>query len=335
MLALGAGLSLGCAVNLDPDTPLLPRVRASNQLTGCMPAAEHVEKLEGRLGELTLADGRELLVASAASVDGLTMTTGLVLGNDETCLADAEPLPTRPLLDTSTLHTSAVGRPLAGLTTDTSYLFFAADRPDGFTNDGFGIARWDADAGRFVAVTLLWTADRPSYGSAAVVDGDYVYVFGGLAARFLAADAYLARAPLARITEPAAYEYWAGGGAYSPNADDAAPLVEAGTSPSVAWNAEHGRFILAYSSPLATDVTVRSGLGVSGPWSLPVTLGRCELPAIDADAFCGDVTLLPLLAQGGGITLAQSVGSFARAPGATPADYSTKLIRAAWPSALP
>jgi len=99
--------------------------------------------------------------------------------------------------------------------------------------------------------------------------------------------------------------------------------------------AEHGRWLLLYSAPLSKEVTVRSALGVSGPWSLPVTLGRCDLPTIDPGSFCSDVTLVPSLAARDALALTQGVGSLARAPAASATDYATRLIRVLWPSALP
>ncbi len=327
----------GCAVNLDPDPPRAGVPDDAPTLDGCLPLTDRVESLAGRLELMQLVDGSPLAIAASARFDGKDVTSGFTLGDSGAgdCLTGLTPLPARPLLDISSLGKSLVARPLGGVTTDAAYLYFAAENGLDLQTLGYGVARFEPDEQRFVGVRLLWTSDRPSYGSAAVVDGDFVYVFGGLAARFLAADAYVARAPLAGLTEPAAYEYWSGGGAFSPNADEAMPLVEAGTSPSVAYDVEHARWLMAYATPLGTELTVRSGLGVTGPWSLPVTLGGCDLPSVDDGAFCGDLTLVPLLAARGEIALTQAVGSFGRPEGATASDYWTRLVKAAWPAGLP
>ena len=332
LLALSA---FGCAVNLDPDPPR-PRVSSNiAQLPGCQPLADRVDSVEGRLDLIQLSDGRPLALAAQARFDGQVRSAAFTFRDGpafETCLSSGEPLPARPLIDTSELPGRVSASPLASVTTDQTYLYFAASDQTSFAAAGFGVARWDPAAERFVAVGFLWTADRPPYGSSAIVEGDYVYVFGGLAARFLAADAYVARAPLASLTEPSAYEYWTGGGDWSQNADAALPLVEAGTAPSVSWDAAHSRWLMAYTTPLASEVTVRSGLGVTGPWSAPVTLGRCDLPSDDTGAFCGDVVLVPALTSEGGIVATQATGTFGRVEGA---DYGTRLIGAAWPGELP
>ncbi len=160
-------------------------------------------------------------------------------------------------------------------------------------------------------------------------------MFGGLNARFLSADVYLARVPSAQIAEPSAYEYWQGGGNYGSDPDSALPVVEGGASPSVAWDAARQRWLMLYASPLASDVTVRSGLDVSGPWSAPYTLGACDLPASDPSSFCGDLAIVPELATDGGIAFSQAVATFARPARATDQDFWTRLVRTPWPSALP
>lgn len=327
----------GCAVNLTPEaSPNTTPAPSASILPSCLPFSDRVAGLEGRAGMLALPDGTELVTAASADSDGTAEPTGFENGDASACLAGAEVLAARPLIDVSGLGSALdgyVAEPLGGVTTDAAYVFFSAQQ--GFANAGVGIARFDSEQARFVAVSLLWTADRPSYGSAALIDGDHVYVFGGLAARFLDADAYVARVPLDSLTEPSAYEYWVGGGDYSTNADEAAPLVAAGTAPSVTYDPVRSRFLMAYATPLASVITVRSGLGVTGPWSLPVTLGRCDLPAVDAGSFCGDVTLVPALANGGELALTQAVATFSRAASAVPADYWTRLLKTSWPDTLP
>jgi hypothetical protein len=337
-VATGCALALGCAVNLDPDPPRVPPATSAPALVGCLPLSDRVESLEGRVDWLRLHSESSILVAASARFDGKEGASGFAVSVGalaDSCQAEVVPVRKRPLIEVGSLGTGLVGRPLGGLSNPGPFLFFAAENTREFRTEGYGIARWDPKVDGFVAVGLLWTGDRPSYGSAALVSGDYVYVYGGIAARFLAADAYLARVPLDALLEPAAYEYWTGGGTWTPNVDEALPLVEAGTSPSVVYDTAHSRFLMAYSTPLAGEITVRSGLGVTGPWSLPVTLGRCDLPSIDQGAFCGDVTLVPALAREGELALTQGVGSFERPEGATASDYWTRLVRVGWPVGVP
>lgn len=235
------------------------------------------------------------------------------------------------MLDVSA-HGAGSGHPRSGVFTDASYLYFSIDSDSGTGSGGAGIARYDEASESFVSLGLLWTGDRPSYGAAAVIEGDYVYVYGGLPARFLAADVYVARVPLDLLTEPAAYEYFQGGGDWSADPDLAGPLLEGGTTPSV-WRAGPERYLMAYTTPLAQHITLRSGLGPAGPWSRPVTFGACSLPF--DQAFCGEVSLLPGFAGDGELALAQTIDSFEAPETATARDFWTKVVRGPVPSELP
>jgi hypothetical protein len=149
---------------------------------------------------------------------------------------------------------------------------------------------------------------------------------------------FVARAAVDAIAVPGAYHYWGGGGSWVPDPDRAVPFAEGGTAPSVAWDAVRRRWLLAYAAPLATEISVRSGLGPSGPWSLPVPLGRCALPAEDPGAFCADVVLYPWLPpapNGDGVLLSQQVTTFDRPAGVPDSAFGTRLVSAAWPASLP
>jgi hypothetical protein len=129
-----------------------------------------------------------------------------------------------------------------------------------------------------------------------------------------------------------------GGGTWVPDPDHAVPFAEGGAPPSVAWDATRGRWLLAYAAPLATEISVRSGLGPNGPWSLPVPLGRCALPREDPGPFCTDLVVYPWLPRAPGedeILLAQQVGRLDRPGDARDAAYGTRLVSAGWPPSLP
>ncbi len=151
----------------------------------------------------------------------------------------------------------------------------------------------------------------------------------------LAADVYFTRVPLDQVGDFAAYEYWIGGGHYDFDPDLAAPLLEGGVAPSVAYDSRLDRWLMAHSAPLSQAITLRSGLGVAGPWSAPLVIAEGDLPAIDPQSFVGDVTLLPELFAGDEIVLAQTVSSFERPPTATAQDFWTRLLRVPRPEALP
>jgi len=328
-------LLFGCAVHIGSESEPVPAARPpAPALSGCLPLADRATAVTGRVSWATLPDQSALVVADSATVDGATSSVGF-RDAGSACLTGGSPLPARPILDLGALAVGSRGRPLAALVAGDTFLYFSADHADGLASDGIGIARWDAGRGVFIALSLLWTADRPSYGSAAALVDDEVYVLGGLGARFLAADVYLARAPSAQIAEPGAYEYWQGGGHFGPDPDRALPLVEAGLSPSLAFDAARQRWLMLYAEPLAREVKVRSGLGVSGPWSMPYTLGLCDLPTSDPGSFCADVALVPELAPDGGLAFTHGVATFSRPAQANDRDFWTRLVRAPWPSELP
>jgi hypothetical protein len=333
-LALAVLLS-GCAINLASDDAPSPAPSATAPaLSGCLPLADRASTLTGRLSLVTLPDQSSLVLADSATVNGSESSVGFSNASAD-CLTQSSALSARPIIDVSALAAGTRARPLGSVSLDDTFVYFSADHSDELASDGIGIARWDPAAQRFVALFLLWTADRPSYGSTAALVDDEVYVLGGLSARFLAADVYLARVPSAQLTVASAYEYWQGGGNFGSDPDSALPLVEGGTSPSVAFDLEQQRWLLLYATPLANELTVRSGLGITGPWSAPYTLGRCDLPSSDPSSFCSAATLLPALAGAGEIAFSQEVNTFSRPAQATDADFWTRLVRAPWPSMLP
>lgn len=320
-----------CAVDLDPRARPKEASEAP-ELDACRPLPAAKPVLAGRLLSWSAETDETLLITS---------TPDAALG--ETFAVSGDPCDQkRATVSAPVFELSALGletddlsvQPLSLFTEDKSYAYFALITPDGSVS-GYGIALWDPMRKRFLAGSLLWTADRPNYGSAAVVADGYVYVYGGLAARFLDADIYVARAPLSAVTEPEAYEYAQSGGGWESDVDRASPIVTGGAAPSVAWHPGKKRWLMAYATPLAQSLTVRSGLGPRGPWSAPVVLGRCDLPDIDPDAFCGEVTLQAPYFGKREIALAHTVGSFARPDSAQDRDYATRWLTAAWPDALP
>lgn len=329
-------LCCGCAIDIsaEGEEPSKPSVSVP-AIQKCEWTIAGVEKLEGRIDTLTLPDGATLLTAAAATVSGKTTSAGIVVTRNGNCPRAEEILNARPIIDMTPLSVELQATPLAGVTTDAAYVYFSGVLSDGTPDGGIGIARYEPSTRSFVAQSWLWTSDRPGYGSGAVINGSRVYVFGGQSARFLSADVYLARVDVTRIEQAAAYEYWEGGGNWGTDADLAAPLVEGGASPSIAWDAAHARWLMAYATPLAREITVRSGLDVDGPWSAPMPLAKCDLPATDDQAFCNDIVLHPLLSESSHIVVSQSVQTFERPPNARGSDYDTRVLYSSWPDALP
>jgi len=112
-------------------------------------------------------------------------------------------------------------------------------------------------------------------------------------------------------------------------------LFEASGVVSVAFEPGTERFIAAYSTPLSSEITLRSGLGPDGPWSGPHVVATCNLPASDPGAFCADVVLHPALAYPGELVLTHGVGSFDRPEGTAPEEIRARLATFPVPSSLP
>jgi hypothetical protein len=327
-LPLGA-LLLGCSVDLAPSAEPAPVEVPVTELEAC-DLLPDLDGLRGRTTPITLPGEVDVLLSVSPDFEGST-ASALFEVDGGSCDAASMPRASRPVLDVSA-HGDVEGSPRSGFFSDASYLYFSLDPQNGLESAGAGIARYDEASQAFVSLGLLWTGDRPRYGSAVVLDGEYAYVYGGLPARFLAADVYLARVPLDQLAEPAAYEYFQGGGAWSNDPDLAGPLLEGGEMPSV-WRAGPERYLMAYTTPLAQHITLRSGLGPAGPWSRPVRFGACSLPF--EQAFCGEVSLLPGFAAEGEVALSQTIDSFEAPAGATARDFWTKLVRGPVPSDLP
>jgi Domain of unknown function (DUF4185) len=311
----------GCSINLEPwekvEEP--PQNSELTRLEGCHPLGESATDLSGRMDTVTTSDGRLFATLTHATTSDGASPTAFFLPTTDSC-ANRAVEAMSITLDLSSLELRGTATPMASLTTDaTTHTYFTWYDETPFAPAGFGLARWDFSSRRLVPIAILWTGDRPNYGSGVALKDGFVYVFGGLAARFLSADIYVARVPVKKMGEPGAYEYWAGGGNWVTHVDRAVALVEGGTEPSVAWDAQHRRWLLAYVTPFANSITLRSGLGLSGPWSRGATVGTCG-------AFCVHAVLHTSPAANHQVYLSYSNATF---------DESTEVLNEEWPQVSP
>jgi len=307
-----AGLALlaGCAVTLpggDLGGAPAPSASATSAavMPGCLPfrAIAGVDAATGAVRSVSLPDGSTLLVVDDAIVSGvdvpsleLTTPPGASLAD---CLAAATLSGDEAVsaLDPPTLS------PLSGYSASGAAMLYYTD-----ASMSAGVASRDPSDGRFRPSGVpLWTSDRPAFGTAAAVTGDDVETIGCRSARYLDADCFVARAPLARAGDESAYEYYVGGGRWSPRIDDAWPATSGEGSIDVAFLPSENEWVMAYVAPLARTIFLRRGLSPEGPWSAPVAAATCDLS--DGDMFCG-VHLHPaLFARTGSIVLSYSAGS--------------------------
>lgn len=160
-----------------------------------------------------------------------------------------------------------------------------------FHGVGIGIAVWegiDQPVQRPVVrpeaehPTLLWSEKEVNLGSAAVVDGEMLYLFG---CHGTDKSCKLGRAPLASVHSIDAWQYYAGSDRWSPEADDAIGLFNAMDMTSVHWNDYLRAFVAFYSPPFDNRVMMRTAPALTGPWSLPMHAFDTRAPMDDPDQF--------------------------------------------------
>lgn len=332
--ALAAALLAGCETSLpggDLGAPATAAPEASAPppvLPACRPFASvpGVTAVTGAMRSIPEADGGALVIVDdAVAGDAGVTALGLAVPAGEgvnDCLAGAS-LTARGRVSVFDPPSPTA---LSGVTSDAGASLYYVDP----TSGGVGVATRDPASGAFrPAPALLWTADRPAFGAAAVASGGDVFAIGCLSARFLDADCYAARVPVGAVFDLAAYDYAVGGGRYSPRVDDAWPMTQGGTSVDLAFVAARGEWLLAYAPPLATKIEARTGVSPTGPWSAPFDVTACELA--DADMFCSGVHLHPALASPPG-TLALSYaaatlsGDAAARRAAEPEKWAPRLL---------
>ncbi len=334
-----AFLLLGCSVRLDdspapPSSGTAPAVAPACRLFSALP----VDFVGGRVSSLALGEGAtSWIVETVRAGSAVQSNIGVVTpaGVDPCQAGGAAPLST--VVGPSPRGAELSVQALAPVSFDGKrYLYYALYRPDsreafGVALEGYGVAPFDEESGRFAPTdSLLWTADRPAFGSAALLDGSDVVVYG-CSGGFPLEDCFIARVPKDDIEDESAYRYYSGGGHDSPLVDDAS-VAFTGGAPSVWRLADRGRVVAVYVTPLGDRLVARSGLTPVGPWSKPFDLARCEVPK---DAFC---TSPVIHAQPAATSLSVSYGVATFTPGAleaAPLDYFARLADVALPKALP
>lgn len=123
----------------------------------------------------------------------------------------------------------------------------------------------------------LFSEEEPDWGSAAVLDGEDIYVY---ACEFngQTKPCLLARVPFDSATNKQHHRYWADNGEWSKDWRDAIPIFEGGSIFSVHYNAFLEKFLAFCMPGLANETTFRTAHLPQGPWSDPYEVGR-GLPA--------------------------------------------------------
>jgi serine/threonine protein kinase len=116
---------------------------------------------------------------------------------------------------------------------------------------------------------ILFGADEPNWGSAALVVDDWMYAYG-CECQNLGCSCRLARVPLASASDRSAWQFFATNGHWSSNWRDAQPVLRGGIQSgilSVHWNPYIGQFLAIYSRVLDARITIRFAERPEGPWT--------------------------------------------------------------------
>ena len=128
--------------------------------------------------------------------------------------------------------------------------------------------------------TVLFPEDEPGWGSAAVVDGDFLFAYACEGGN-LSVPCLLARVPIEAALNRSAWLFYAGSG-WSDDWHAAAPVFDGAPLMSVHRSPYLDRFVAYYMVPLGGDMALRTAAHPEGPWSPEVRFGEAE-PALDGN----------------------------------------------------
>ena len=144
-----------------------------------------------------------------------------------------------------------------------------------FHTVGSGVAIWDDfEAGPVRAVarpeaehpTLMFDADEPAFGSAALICGGHLYVWSCESDATLGKPCHVARVAPSEVLDRAAWRYW-NGGAWSSSMGSAVSVFDGNDILSISELPLTGGLLALYSDPMTHDVMLRTADRPEGPWS--------------------------------------------------------------------
>jgi len=192
-------------------------------------------------------------------------------------------------------------------------VFYAKRREEGRENRrvGSSIAVWsrlDAPAERPLLrpgaedPTLLFDADEPSWGSGALVVGDWLYVYAcEQRNRRLEVSCLLARVPLDRALDRSGWRFYAGG-SWSADWRGATSVIGGAPLMSVAWNGYLGKYVAVNVRIISSLISVRTADRPEGPWSEEIIIEGVP-PAVGYPWIASGVGHPELAREGGRVEL--------------------------------
>jgi hypothetical protein len=117
--------------------------------------------------------------------------------------------------------------------------------------------------------TLLFAEGEPPWGTAAVIEGEDLFVFACDSDEDgFSPPCRLARVATADVLDRSAWSYWDGSD-WSEEMDDATVLFGGAPSVTISSNAYLGAWTALYATPLSNEVVMRTAPELTGPWSEP------------------------------------------------------------------
>ena len=124
--------------------------------------------------------------------------------------------------------------------------------------------------------SLMFSKDEPSFGSAAVVVKEMMYVYA-CDLDWVVKPCRLARIPLVDALNRSYWEYWRGDG-WGKDLAQAVSVFDGNDMMTVAWNPYLNAYLAVYSQPLDAKVMMRTSPSPEGPWSGEVKMFDAEKP---------------------------------------------------------
>ena len=177
-----------------------------------------------------------------------------------------------------------------------------SDELFGFEWLGNAIATFSLPQLKLESIRQIVSADGVTWGSTAVHEGGYVYVYGNRSNALM-----LARAKEGDLL--GRWQYWTGSG-WSIHYADSAPLFQ-GIGTAVGIQKVGGAYVLVTfdnRSFLPADIVAYTSCSLTGPWNGPTTI--YHTPEAGGNLFTYDARLHPQFSRDGKLVVSYNVNSF-------------------------
>jgi len=127
---------------------------------------------------------------------------------------------------------------------------------------------------------LLFDQNEPNFGSAALIRGGTLYVYGcGTPTNGSDKGCRLGKVDPASVLDRSAWTFYGDNGNWSSQIGDAISVFTGDNILSVAWNNYLQRYVAVYSAPLSQNVMMRTSPNPEGPWSDEIIAFTAMQPA--------------------------------------------------------